>query len=58
MSIYHDRLADMLGRLKLPGIRDQLDNLRDEAARSDLDMRQALTLLCEREIARQVSMLK
>ncbi len=27
MSIHHDRLAEMLGRLKLPGIRDQLDTL-------------------------------
>ena len=53
MSIHHDRLAEMLGRLKLPGIRDQLDTLLDEVARSDLDMRQKLTLLCEREIARK-----
>ena len=53
MSTHHDRLAEMLGRLKLSGIRDQLDSLLDEAARSDLDMRQTLTLLCEREIARK-----
>ena len=43
----------MLSRLKLAGIRDQLDSLLDEAARADLDMRQTLTLLCEREIARK-----
>jgi hypothetical protein len=35
-----DRLDEMLARLKLSGIRDQLDSLLDEAARSDLSMRQ------------------
>jgi len=48
-----DRLGDMLSRLKLAGIRDQLDSLLDEAARADLDMRQTLALLCEREIVRK-----
>jgi DNA replication protein DnaC len=49
----HDRLADMLARLKLTAIRDQLDSLLDEAARTELDLRQTLALLCEREIARK-----
>jgi hypothetical protein len=31
-----DRLDEMLVRLKLSGIRDQLDNLLDEAARANL----------------------
>lgn len=53
MQVPTDRLADMLSRLKLAGIRDQLDSLLDEAARADLDMRQTLALLCEREIARK-----
>ena len=53
MQATTDRLPDMLSRLKLAGIRDQLDSLLDEAARADLDMRQTLALLCEREIARK-----
>jgi DNA replication protein DnaC len=53
MSSYDDRLSEMLSRLKLFGIRDQLDSLLDEASHSDLDMRQRLTLLLEREIARK-----
>ena len=48
-----DRLPEMLGRLNLTCMRDQLDSLLDEAARADLDLRQALALLCEREIARK-----
>ena len=48
-----DRLDDMLARLKLTGIREQLDNLLDEAARANLSARETLTLLCEREIARK-----
>jgi len=48
-----DRLDEMLNRLKLSGIRDQLDSLLDEAARSNLSTRETLALLCEREIARK-----
>jgi DNA replication protein DnaC len=48
-----DRLDDMLMRLKLSGIRDQLDSLLDEASRSNLSTRETLTMLCEREIARK-----
>ena len=46
-------LEQMLGRLKLTAIRDQLDSLLDEAARADLSARETLILLCEREIARK-----
>ncbi len=42
-----------LTRLQLTGIRDQLDNLLDEAARANLSARETLALLCEREIARK-----
>ena len=48
-----DRLDAMLVRLQLSGIRDQLDNLLDEAARANLSARETLILLCEREIARK-----
>jgi len=53
MSSYEDRLLELLGRLKLFGIRDQLDSLLDEAARSNLSTREALAMFCEREIARK-----
>ena len=49
----HDHLAAMLNRLKLTAIRDQLDNLVDEAGRRELTIREALSLFCEREIARK-----
>src|SRR6516225_9141362 len=49
----HDHLIAMLNRLKLTAIRDQLDSLVDEAARRELTIREALSLLCEREIARK-----
>jgi hypothetical protein len=48
-----DHLERMLTRLKLTAIRDQLDSLLDEAARGEMTIREALTLLCEREIARK-----
>jgi len=48
-----DRLEDMLTRLKLTGIRDQLDSLLDEVGRQELTLRETLVLLCEREIARK-----
>jgi hypothetical protein len=37
----------------LTGIRDQLDNLLDEAGRANLSTREPLALLCEQEIARK-----
>jgi DNA replication protein DnaC len=49
----HDLLIAMLNRLKLTAIRDQLDSLVDEAAQRDLTSREALSLFCEREIARK-----
>ena len=49
----HEHLLAMLTRLKLTAIRDQLDNLLEEAARRELTLREALFLLCEREIARK-----
>ena len=49
----HDHLARMLSRLKLNAVRDQLDGLLDEAAHRELSLRETLTLLCEREIARK-----
>src|SRR6188472_4417136 len=49
----HDHLLAMLNRLKLTALRDQLDSLIDEAARRELTIRDALTLFCEREIARR-----
>jgi DNA replication protein DnaC len=48
-----DHLAAMLNRLKLTAICDQVDNLVDEAGRTELTIRDALTLFCEREIARR-----
>jgi DNA replication protein DnaC len=51
--IDHDALIDMLTRLKLTAIRDQLDSLLDEAARRELTLREAVAFLCEREVARK-----
>ena len=48
-----DHLGQMLSRLKLTAIRDQLDGLLDEAARRELTLRETVGLLCEREIARK-----
>jgi DNA replication protein DnaC len=53
MPAVPDRLTDMLTRLKLTAVRDQLDGLLDEAGRADLSLRETLVLLCEREIARK-----
>lgn len=47
----HEHLSDMLTRLKLTAIRDQFDSLLDEAARADMSLREAVTMLVEREIA-------
>lgn len=48
-----DRLDAMLNRLKLTAIRDRLDALLDEAARQELNLREAVAFLCEAEIARK-----
>jgi DNA replication protein DnaC len=52
-AIDHETLVAMLDRLKLTAIRDQLDSLLDEAARSKMTLREALAFLIEREIARR-----
>lgn len=53
MTLDHERLIAHLTRLKLTAIRDQLDSLLDEAARQDLNLREALAFLCEAEVARK-----
>jgi len=53
MAVDHETLLGWLTRLKLTAIRDQLDNLLDEAGRKDLTLREALAFLCEREVARK-----
>jgi DNA replication protein DnaC len=49
----HDALIEMLTRLKLTAIRDQLDNLLDEAARDEMTLREAVAFLCRREVSRK-----
>jgi DNA replication protein DnaC len=46
-----ERLDAMLTRLKLTAIRERLDSLLDEAARGELNLREALAYLCEAEVA-------
>lgn len=53
MTVDHDHLVQMLTRLKLTAVRDQLDSLLDEAARRELNLREALAFLCEAEVARK-----
>ncbi|WP_296365714.1 IS21-like element helper ATPase IstB [Vulcanococcus sp. Clear-D1] len=43
----------MLTRLRLPAIRDHLDALLEEAARREMNLREALTWLCTAEVARK-----
>ncbi len=51
--VAHETLIAMLDRLKLTAIRDQLDTLLDEAARSKMTLREALAFLVTREITRR-----
>ena len=51
--IDHDHLLEMLTRLRLTAVRDQLDTLVDDIARKDLTPREALAYVCEAEIARK-----
>jgi hypothetical protein len=44
-NVDHDLLIATLDRLKLTAIRDQLDTLLDEAARSKMNLREALAFL-------------
>ena len=48
-----DELDGMLTRLKLTAIRDQLDTLLDQAGRAELNLREALAMLCAAEVARK-----
>lgn len=48
-----DELDAKLARLQLTAIRERLDSLLDEAARADLNLREALSMLCSVEIARR-----
>ena len=50
-SIDAQRLDEMLTRLKLTAVRDQLDNLLEEIARQEMNLREALSYLCQEEIA-------
>lgn len=50
MSFQQDELHQMLTRLRLPTLRDQLDNLLDEAVRQELTLREALTYLFRVEV--------
>ena len=44
-GVDHDTLAGWLTRLQLTAIRDQLDNLLDEAAQRKLTLRESLAML-------------
>ena len=46
-----EELDAMLNRLRLGAIREQLDGLLDEAARRQLNLREALAWLCAAEVA-------
>jgi DNA replication protein DnaC len=46
-------LEPMLTRLKLTAIRDQLDTLLDQTGRAELNLREALAMLCTAEVARK-----
>jgi DNA replication protein DnaC len=48
-----EEMDAMLTRLKLTGIRDQLDNLLDETSRRDLTHREVIAYLLRAEIARK-----
>ena len=53
MAVDHETLLGWLTRLQLTAIRDQLDNLLDEAAEKKLTLREALAMFVEREVARK-----
>ena len=54
-SVAHtlDELVADADRLQLTAIRDQLDSLLDQAARAELNLREALAMLCAAEVARK-----
>ncbi|WP_139031641.1 ATP-binding protein, partial [Candidatus Competibacter denitrificans] len=53
VNVNTDILPSLLARLQLTALRDQLDTLLDEAARRDLNLREALAFLCQAEVARR-----
>ena len=53
LAVPVEELEAMLSRLRLNGIRDQLDNLLEEASRRQMTLREALSWLCAAEIARK-----
>lgn len=46
----YEDLTQLLTRLKLLALRDRLDNLLDEAARKEMNFREALTFFCQQEV--------
>lgn len=53
MNPCDDVLLNLLTRLPLTARRERLDALLDEAARRELNLREALTFLCQAEVARR-----
>ena len=53
MSLDRQALPEMLTRLHLTAIRDQIDCLLDEAAMREFSLREAVAFLCEREVGRR-----
>ena len=53
MAVDHDVLIEHLTRLQLTCIRDQLDNLLDEAGEKQLTLREAVAFLVGREVSRK-----
>ena len=54
-GVDHDTLAGWLTGLQLSAIRDQLDNLLDEAAQGKLTLHESLAMLVEREVSRRTN---
>ncbi len=50
MTFEHDEMQQLLTRLRLPLLRDQLDNLLDEATRQDLTLRETVQFLLQAEV--------
>ena len=50
MTVDQEYLTKLLTRLKLIAVRDKLDSLLDEAARKELNLREALLFFCEQEV--------
>lgn len=50
MTIDQEHLPKLLTRLKLLAVRDKLDSLLNDAARKEMNLREALTFFCEHEV--------